>query len=97
MRKVRIEKLESGMILAKSIYSADGRILVREQTTLSDGLIGKLKDMGLPARDVFDSLITEKVYRHAYSSKKALYHIVSRVGTEFDPEMARAFVAIIEK
>lgn len=49
MKKVRVEKLESGMILAKSIYSADGRVLVREQTTLNDGLIEKLKDMGLPA------------------------------------------------
>jgi HD-GYP domain-containing protein (c-di-GMP phosphodiesterase class II) len=49
MRKVRIEELESGMILAKSVYSSDGRVLVREQTALNDGLIEKLKDMGLPA------------------------------------------------
>ena len=49
MRKVRVEKLEAGMVLAKSIYSADGRILVREHATLNDSLIGKLKDMGLPA------------------------------------------------
>ena len=47
--------------------------------------------------DVFDSLTTEKVYRHACSSKEALYHIVSKVGTEFDPEMAKVFVEIIEK
>jgi HD-GYP domain-containing protein (c-di-GMP phosphodiesterase class II) len=49
MKKVRIENLEPGMIVAKSIYSADGRILVREQTTLNDGLIEKLKALGLPA------------------------------------------------
>jgi HD-GYP domain-containing protein (c-di-GMP phosphodiesterase class II) len=47
--------------------------------------------------DVFDSLTTEKVYRHAYSSKEALDHIVSRVGTEFDPEMVKVFVEIIER
>jgi response regulator RpfG family c-di-GMP phosphodiesterase len=51
MRKVRIKKLESGMILAKSFIQW----------------------------------------------MEALCHIVSRVGTEFDPEMVKVFVEIIEK
>lgn len=49
MKKVRIEQMDSGMVLAKNIYSNDGRVLVREQTVLSEGLIHRLREMGLPA------------------------------------------------
>ncbi|HYH05272.1 MAG TPA: HD-GYP domain-containing protein [Bacillota bacterium] len=49
MRKIRIEQLEAGMILAKSIYGTDGRVLVREQTVLNPITIERLRDMGFPA------------------------------------------------
>lgn len=49
MRKIRIEQLEAGMILAKSIYTTDGRVLVREKTELTAGLIERLREMGFPA------------------------------------------------
>ena len=49
MRKIRIEQLEAGMTLAKSIYATDGRVLVREQTVLTPGLIERLREMGFPA------------------------------------------------
>lgn len=49
MQKIRIEKLSPGMVLARSIYATDGRMLVREKTKLSESLLERLKTLGLPA------------------------------------------------
>lgn len=49
MKKVRIEDLQPGMVLARSIYSPDGRILVKERTELTGQLLTRLSDLGLPA------------------------------------------------
>lgn len=49
MEKVRIENLKSGMKLAKTIYSPEGLILVRESTAITDHIINKLRQLGLPA------------------------------------------------
>jgi HD-GYP domain-containing protein (c-di-GMP phosphodiesterase class II) len=49
MEKVRIEDLRQGMKLARTIYSPEGLILVRESTVITDHIITKLKQLGLPA------------------------------------------------
>jgi HD-GYP domain-containing protein (c-di-GMP phosphodiesterase class II) len=49
MDKVRIENLKSGMKLAKTIYSPEGLILVRESTVITDHIVAKLRQLGLPA------------------------------------------------
>lgn len=49
MEKVRIENLKSGMKLAKTIYSPEGLILVRADTAITDHIISKLRQLGLPA------------------------------------------------
>ncbi|TCL61870.1 HD domain-containing protein [Hydrogenispora ethanolica] len=49
MKKVRTEELQDGMKLAKTIYSIDGKVLVRQKAELSQSLIQKLKSLGLPA------------------------------------------------
>ncbi|MGE5581120.1 MAG: HD-GYP domain-containing protein [Bacillota bacterium] len=49
MEKVRIEDLKPGMILARTIYSPEGLILVRESTAITDHIITKLRQLGLPA------------------------------------------------
>lgn len=49
MKKLRLDELQPGMILAKAIYAADGRILVKEKTPLSESLIRKFQALGLPA------------------------------------------------
>ncbi len=60
MKKIRIENLQPGMILAKTIYSVDGKLLVREKTQLSYSLINRLREMGLPAAFVITSYDEEK-------------------------------------
>lgn len=49
MEKVAVDKLTAGMILARSIFQSDGRILVRKNTELSSSIIARLKDLRFPA------------------------------------------------
>ena len=55
MKKVRFEELKPGMILAKTIYSVDGRILVREKTEMTSTILEKLIKLGLPAAYIENS------------------------------------------
>ncbi len=63
------------------------------------GLRGE--DIPLAARifaivDVWDALVTDRPYRLAWSSKKALAYIVSKTDTLFDPSLVGVFKEMIE-
>ena len=45
--------------------------------------------------DVYDALRTKRPYRDAWESVKALAHLEERAGIEFEPTVARAFVAMV--
>jgi putative nucleotidyltransferase with HDIG domain len=47
--------------------------------------------------DVFDALRTRRPYRDAWESERALTYIEERAGTEFEPDAATAFVAMMRK
>lgn len=47
--------------------------------------------------DVFDALHTDRPYRAAWPSVKALHYIERRAGREFDPAIAAAFIALMQK
>ena len=47
--------------------------------------------------DVYDALRTKRPYRDAWESEKTLTYIEERAGTEFEPEAARSFVAMMRK
>ena len=47
--------------------------------------------------DVFDALRTRRPYRDSWESERALAYIEERAGTEFEPEAATAFVAMMRK
>lgn len=49
MEKVAVDKLNAGMVLARSIYQSDGRILVRKNVEISPSIIARLKDLRFPA------------------------------------------------
>jgi HD-GYP domain-containing protein (c-di-GMP phosphodiesterase class II) len=49
MEKVRIEELKPGMKMARTVYSTEGLILIRENAEITSHIIGKLKELGLPA------------------------------------------------
>jgi response regulator RpfG family c-di-GMP phosphodiesterase/PAS domain-containing protein len=46
--------------------------------------------------DVWDALTSDRPYRHAWTEEKARDYIVSLSGEQFDPEVVKAFIAIID-
>ena len=55
------------------------------------------EDIPLSARvmavaDVFDALISDRVYKKAFSFEKAMSIIQEESGTHFDPEVVKAFM-----
>jgi HD-GYP domain-containing protein (c-di-GMP phosphodiesterase class II) len=58
-------------------------------------------DMDLPTRilavcDVYDALVSPRVYRDAWPVEKALAHIAAEAGTSFDERCVGALVRIVE-
>jgi len=49
------------------------------------------------ACDVYDALRTNRPYRLAWESERALAYIESRAGIEFDPAIARSFIAMMRQ
>lgn len=49
MEKVAVDKLSTGMVLARSIYLPDGRILIRKNVGITPSIIAKLKELRFPA------------------------------------------------
>lgn len=45
--------------------------------------------------DVFDALRTRRPYREAWPQERVLQYMLKGAGTEFDPELARAFVRMM--
>jgi HD-GYP domain len=60
MEKVGIESLKPGMILGRSIFLADGRILLRQKTEISANAITKLRELRLPSVYVHNQISLEK-------------------------------------
>ena len=47
--------------------------------------------------DVYDALRTNRPYRQAWESERAIAYIEERAGVEFDPAVARSFTAMMRK
>jgi putative nucleotidyltransferase with HDIG domain len=47
--------------------------------------------------DVYDALRTNRPYRHAWDSERALGYLESRAGVEFDPPIALSFIAMMRR
>lgn len=56
MRFVPIERVEHGMMLAKSIYDYETRTLLREGKLLSDEIIVRIRERGYPGIYIEDEL-----------------------------------------
>ncbi len=55
MQKVRIEDLQVGMVVGKSIFAPNGMVLIREKAVITASILSKLKELGLPAAYVITS------------------------------------------
>jgi len=47
--------------------------------------------------DVYDALRTDRPYRGALPSEEALSYLAEKAGTEFDPDLVRAFTTLIRE
>jgi len=59
MRRIRINELKNGMVVARTITDSDGRILLRSGIQLNEGYIDKLRNLGLNSvyiRDAFNDV-----------------------------------------
>jgi ribonuclease P protein subunit RPR2 len=84
---------EASMVIRSHHERWDGR-------GYPDGLKGE--NIYLPARiftisDTFDAMTTDRPYRKAMSIDDALHEIDRHAGTQFDPELAREFLALCEE
>lgn len=55
MQKVRIEDLQVGMVVGKTIFAPNGMVLIREKAVITEPILTKLKALGLPAAYVITS------------------------------------------
>ncbi|MEA1976010.1 MAG: hypothetical protein U9N10_10870 [Bacillota bacterium] len=46
--------------------------------------------------DAYDAMTSERSYRKGMSSEKAIIEIQKNSGSQFDPELAKVFVQMIE-
>ncbi len=68
---------------------------------LGPGVPGKREEIPLAARitclaDVYDALVSPRVYKEPWPEKKALELIESERGNQFDPEVVDAFFSVYE-
>lgn len=55
MQKVRIEDLQEGMVVGKTIFAPNGTVLIREKAVITAPILTKLKALGLPAAYIITS------------------------------------------
>jgi HD-GYP domain-containing protein (c-di-GMP phosphodiesterase class II) len=60
MKRVAVDNLSTEMVLARSIYLPDGRILVRKNVGITASIIAKLKELRFPAAYVDSAPSEEK-------------------------------------
>ncbi len=56
MHRVRVEKLEPGMIVARPIYSNDEKVLLNSGVVLKERFIRRLEELGIASIDIQDEL-----------------------------------------
>src|SRR5690554_6107583 len=54
MRRIRLENAQPGMIIAKTIFTDEGKILLNTGVELKERYIQRLKELGIPAIYVRD-------------------------------------------
>lgn len=83
MRKILLPDAKPGMILAKNIYSDDGRILLTSGSKLQPAYLSKLEKLSVPAIMIIDErlpqldvpeLISEETKQKAIANIKDVFH-----------------------
>jgi HD-GYP domain-containing protein (c-di-GMP phosphodiesterase class II) len=103
---MRTHPLIGAQIVAPIAFLTDTVSLIRHHhehydgSGYPDGIAGE--DIPLPARifavaDSFDAMTSNRPYRGSIGIERALVEIKGGAGTQFDPEVVRVFVQMIER
>jgi HD-GYP domain-containing protein (c-di-GMP phosphodiesterase class II) len=103
MRRISIERLNEGMVLAKTIYSIDGNILLNAGIKLKESYINKFREIGIGEIYINDNISSDIVIEDVVSDetrfearmavKKAMDSVMS--GNNMDAKPVRNIVSKI--
>lgn len=103
MRRISVERLKEGMVLAKTLYSIDGNILLNAGIKLRESYISKFKEIGIGEIYINDSMSSDIVIEDVVSDetrfearmavKKAMDNVMS--GNSLDVKPVRNVVGKI--
>ncbi|HQZ35323.1 MAG TPA: HD domain-containing protein [Ilumatobacteraceae bacterium] len=69
-------------------------------TGYPNGLVGEaipLSGRIVTVADVYDALISARVYKHAWSSVDAVNYVIAGSGSQFDPRIVHAFIVVMTR
>lgn len=113
LSKEEFRKMQAHTDLGYSMLNKMDRPLIKMAATIAHehheyfngegyplGLIGN--QISIEARivglvDVFDALGSERSYKHAWTDEQIIEYLISRKGTQFDPELVELFLDNIEQ
>ncbi|OIQ59145.1 Cyclic di-GMP phosphodiesterase [Moorella thermoacetica] len=75
MRKMPVEALKPGMVVARAIYSAEGRVLLNKGVTLKPSYLVRLRELGIPAIYIVDEVLGDLEVEDVISEQTRLQAI----------------------
>ena len=104
--KVKLHALKGAQILEPLGFMKGAITLIKQHHERYDGQGYphgyKAKEIALGARimavaDAYDAMVSERPYRKAYSKKGAIEELKKNSGTQFDPQVLKAFLKVLKK
>lgn len=88
---------------SKETLAIDELILMHHERWDGKGYPGLLKGEGIPLTvrifaiaDAYEAMVNERPYKSGINNTEAMREILSKAGTQFDPNLAKIFVQIME-
>ena len=99
--------MQQHVVFGASMLNSDGIDVMARNIALyhherwdGNGYVGKLAQEGIPLEarivavaDVYDALVSERVYKPAFSQEEAEQIIALDAGKHFDPKLVEIFLA----
>ena len=95
MRRISVERLNEGMVLAKTLYSIDGNILLNSGIKLKESYISKFREIGIGEIYINDNLSSDIVIKDVISDetrfearmavKKAMDNVINGNNMDIKP------------
>jgi len=104
--KIRSHSLRGAEILEPLAFLDEVVILIRQHherydgTGYPNGLRGEEIKLGariIAVADAFDAMTSERPYRKAYSKEYTISKLKETSGTQFDPQVVKAFLEVLKK